>query len=99
MVLALHGSHRRIGGKEMSVTLEVQTITQDSKGRPVATDGYPVSGLATAKEVATVTGLSLSSIYGMITSGKLPSRPFGRSRRVEWIVVRRMFLSPQVSML
>ena len=68
------------------------TICKDEKGRPIAEDGYPISGLATAAEVAAVSSLARSTVYLMMSTGELESRPFGRSRRVPWSAVRRMFL-------
>lgn len=66
---------------------------RDEKGRPIAADGYPTGGLARAREVAAFAGLAMSTIYAMIASGELPSKPFGRSRRVPWSVVRANFLA------
>lgn len=81
----------------MSVALDTAVeIRHDRKGRPLAEDGYPKSGLAHVKEVAAASSLSTSTIYQMVASGELPSRPFGRARRVEWAVVRRMFLTPEL---
>ncbi|APZ96934.1 hypothetical protein [Fuerstiella marisgermanici] len=77
-------------------TAEAETATEfkrDDKGRPIAEDGYPLAGNATAREVSTVASLAISTIYAMIASGELESRAFGRSRRVPWTEVRRKFLS------
>ncbi len=71
-------------------------IFRDEKGRPCAADGWPISGLATVQEVATVSRLSLSKIYLMIASGEMESRRVGRSLRVPWSVVRSMFLDEPV---
>lgn len=69
-----------------------RALRRDEKGRPLAEDGYPISGLAHVKTIAAIADMSKSAIYQMIASGELPSRPFGRSRRVEWRVVRETFL-------
>ena len=81
----------------MSSTIEAEPtgIRRDEKGRPIAADGYPISGLAHAKTIAAIPDLSVSTIYAMIASGELESRPFGRSRRVPWAAVRKMFLETQ----
>ena len=78
----------------MNSTIEVdsEVIRRDEKGRPIAADGYPTSGSAPAKTIAPIADLSVSTIYAMIASGELPSKPFGRSRRVPWSAVRKMFL-------
>lgn len=81
------------GESHMTSTLE---LLRDEKGRPLAEDGWPMSGLAQVREIAAASSLSTSTIYQMISDGSLPSRPFGRARRVEWAVVRRLFLTPQL---
>jgi len=60
--------------------------------KPLAADGWPVSGMAQIDEVCAASSLSRSKVYSMLTSGELPSVRFGRSRRVSWATVRRMFL-------
>lgn len=75
--------------------LEDSTFRRDDKGRPVSTDGWPISGMATVAEVSAVSGLCRSKVYQLLTIGEIPSRQFGRSRRVEWSVVRRMFIQSQ----
>lgn len=72
---------------------EATAIRRDEKGRPVAEDGYPIGGLANATEIATATNLGLSTVYAMFSSGEIPTKAFGRSRRAEWSVVRQMFFS------
>ena len=69
---------------------------RDDKGRPIAEDGWPISGLACIDEVIAASGLSRSKIYQGMASGNIPSRRFGRSKRVEWAVVRRLFLAPEL---
>ena len=76
-----------------TATAEELEIRRDEKGRPIADDGWPVSGLATINEVVTASGLSRSRIYSMLGE-QIPTRKFGRSVRVEWNVVRRLFLTP-----
>jgi excisionase family DNA binding protein len=71
---------------------QIPEIFRDERGRPCAADGWPISGLATVQEVASVSGLAPSTIYQMIASGELESRRFGRSLRVPWSLVRSMFL-------
>lgn len=67
---------------------------RDDKGRAILGDGYPAGGLATIDEVASFSGLSRSKVYSMLDR-EIPTRRFGRSRRVEWSVVRRLFVTPQ----
>lgn len=74
---------------------ESTEILRDEKGRPIADDGYPKGGLAKVTELPAPTGLALSTLYAMIQNGHLPSKAFGRSRRVEWAVVRKMFLDSE----
>ena len=67
-------------------------IKRDERGRPVAQDGYPTAGLASVREVASASSLSVGQIYAMINAGQLPSKRFGRSVRVPWAAVRKSFL-------
>ncbi|MCR9200207.1 MAG: helix-turn-helix domain-containing protein [Planctomycetaceae bacterium] len=69
-------------------------INKDEKGRPLAEDGYPMSGLATIAEVVSASSLSRSKVYQYLDSGLIPSVRFGRSRRVQWSTVREMFIAP-----
>lgn len=62
----------------------------DALGRPVASDGYPISGLATVDEAATALSLSRSQIYAMIHRGELACRRFGRACRIPWATVREL---------
>ncbi|HIE99924.1 MAG TPA: AlpA family phage regulatory protein [Planctomycetes bacterium] len=71
-------------------------FVRDDKGRPIAEDGWPISGLACIDEVIAVSGLSRSKVYQQMAKGDIPSRRFGRSRRVEWAVVRRLFLTSEM---
>ncbi len=72
----------------MSATAEhVQT---DDKGRVIASDGLPVSGLATINEVVAASSLSRSQIYAMIQRGELQAKRFGRACRVPWSAVREL---------
>lgn len=80
----------------MNENAEVGTVSHDEQGRPIAADGYPVSGLAKISDLVAVTGVSRSKIYQYMTDGTIPSVSFGRSRRVQWPVIRRMFLTPSV---
>ena len=72
---------------------DMQEISKDEKGRPLAADGWPVSGLARVSEVCAASGLSRSKIYMEIREGRLDTKCFGRSRRVPWSEVRRLFLA------
>lgn len=72
------------------------TLTRDESGRLLAEDGYPAGGLATVQEVVTVSGLSKSKIYQMLTSGELRSKRYGRSVRIPWSEVRQAFLSDEI---
>ena len=64
------------------------SLRRDEKGRPIAADGYPLSGLASVAEVVTATGLSRSQIYNMINRGEILTKRFGRSVRIPWQVLR-----------
>ncbi len=68
-------------------------IRRDEKGRPLAADGYPVSGLATVVDAMAVSSLGRTHIYDLMTRGKLPSVRFGRSRRIPWPALREVFLT------
>lgn len=70
--------------------LQAQVQARDNMGRPVAADGYPISGLARPEEVAIAWGVSRSLVYQMITSGKIQSKRFGRARRIPWSAVREL---------
>lgn len=72
--------------------MEDGAIRRDEKGRVIASDGWPLSGLATVDEAVAVSGLSHSTIYNMLTRGDLESQRFGRSRRIPWRVIRENFL-------
>ena len=63
-------------------------LRRDEKGRPVAADGYPLTGLASVAEVVAASGLSRSQIYNMIQRGELRTKRFGRSVRVPWQLLR-----------
>ena len=67
-------------------------IRRDEKGRVIAEDGYPLSGLATPRDGIAISSLSRAEFYKRIRSGEIPSRKFGRAIRIEWAVIRRMFL-------
>ena len=71
-------------------TIESTTVLRDEVGRPIAPDGYPISGLATVTEVVVASGLCPSTVYNMIKTDKLKSQKFGRSVRVPWQVLREM---------
>lgn len=68
-----------------------EPVRKDERGRPIADDGYPLAGLASVREVANASALSVGAIYLMINSGELESRRFGRSVRVPWQAVRETF--------
>ena len=68
-------------------------IQRDEKGRVIAADGYPTTGLATISEAIAISGLSRSKIYDMLTRGQLESRQFGKSRRITWASMRAAFMS------
>ena len=67
---------------------------RDDLGRPIADDGYPLSGMAKIQEIVALSGLSRSTVYGMLDV-ELPTQYFGRCRRVPWPNVRRVFLDPK----
>ena len=69
-------------------TRESDSINRDELGRPIADAGYPISGMASVSEVATVSGLCIGQIYKMIHAGELDSQRFGRAVRVPWASVR-----------
>lgn len=67
-------------------------MERDERGRPIASDGWPLSGMARVDEVVRASGLSRSKVYNMLRAGDLQSATFGKSRRVPWAEVRRLFL-------
>jgi len=77
--------------------MEQAAINRDEKGRVLADDGYPLSGLATINEGVAVSGLSRSKVYEMIRTGQLESRQFGKSRRITWASIRQNFLTSEVA--
>lgn len=84
--------NRSIDHPESPVHLEI--VGYDDHGRPVAADGYPVAGPAKISEAVAVSTLSRSSVYAMLDS-VLPTKKFGRSRRVDWADIRRVFFGPK----
>ena len=68
-------------------------IQRDEKGRVVAADGWPTTGLATISEAIAISGLSRSKVYDMIAREQLESRRFGKSRRITWASLRSVFMS------
>jgi excisionase family DNA binding protein len=70
------------------IQAEEKALRRDEKGRPIAADGYPLTGLASVAEVVAATGLSRSQIYAMIQRGDLATKRFGRSVRVPWQLLR-----------
>jgi hypothetical protein len=72
-------------------------ISRDERGRVLADDGYPRSGLASIAETVAVSGLSRSMIYLMIRRGELETKCFGKSRRITWASIRQTFLSSEVA--
>lgn len=78
----------------MSKTNDSRNFRRDDHGRPIADDGYPLTGNARVCEVAMAAGIAQSSVYLMIARGELPTQRFGRAIRVPWSVVRERFLTP-----
>lgn len=77
-----------------TATIESDTdLRRDDRGRMVASDGYPLAGLATIEEATAVSGLSRSHIYSLIRRGELEAKRFGRSCRITWASLRQAFLS------
>jgi excisionase family DNA binding protein len=72
-------------------------IRRDEKGRPLADDGYPISGMATVQDAIAVSSLSRTHIYDLMTRNELQSMRFGRSRRIPWSALRELFLQAEVS--
>jgi excisionase family DNA binding protein len=70
------------------IQVDETNLRRDEKGRPIAADGYPLTGLASVAEVVAATGLSRSQIYAMIQRGDLATKRFGRSVRVPWHLLR-----------
>ncbi len=70
----------------------VTEIQRDEKGRVIAADGWPTTGLATISEAIAISGLSRSKIYDMIARQQLESRRFGKSRRITWGSLRAAFM-------
>ena len=64
---------------------------RDDSERLLASDGYPIGGLAKIHEICVATGISKSNIFDLIDTGELPSRRFGRTVRVLWTEVRAVF--------
>ena len=70
-------------------TTEVAELRRDERGRVIAADGLPVSGLATITEAVAVSSLSRSQLYQMAKDGTLEVRRFGkRAVRIPWDEVR-----------
>ncbi len=67
-----------------------QPLQTDHKGRVLASDALPVSGLATIAEAVSASSLSRSQIYAMITRGELKVKRFGRACRIPWSAVREL---------
>ncbi len=67
-------------------------LQRDERGRPIAGDGYPLGGNATVAETSAAGSLSESKVYLMIQAGELAAVRYGRSVRIPWQEVRRMFL-------
>ena len=65
---------------------------RDERGRVIANDGYPTTGLATISEAVALSGLSRSKIYDMVGRGQLETRQFGKSRRILWTSLRAAFM-------
>lgn len=76
----------------MTTAVDETQMRRDERGRVVAADGYPVAGLATIAEAVTVSGLSRSHIYALLSRGELESRRFGRSLRITWASLRTAFI-------
>lgn len=72
---------------------------RDEHGRPIAEDGWPISGNAKVSEAAVAGALSESKVYLMISRGELPTQRFGRSVRIPWSVVRERLLNPSAGMM
>jgi excisionase family DNA binding protein len=72
------------------MVVSAESIQTDDRGRPIAADGYPISGLATVDEAAAAMALSRSQIYAMIQRGELQAKRFGRACRVPWSAVREL---------
>lgn len=70
-------------------------VRRDEKGRPIGRDGYPLGGLATIPEFAAATAIGVSTTYALIVSGEIPAKRIGRSRRIEWRVIRDRFLDSE----
>ncbi len=77
--------------------MEAKEIQRDEKGRVLAPDGWPVSGCATVNEGMAVSSLSRSKLYDMIAAGELETKRFGKSRRITWASLRKVFLSSEVA--
>ena len=76
-----------------TATIENDTdLRRDDRGRMVASDGYPLAGLAKIEEATVVSGLSRSHIYTLIRRGDLEAKRFGRSCRITWASLRSQFL-------
>ena len=83
----LRDEHDRPSDRPKNLTI----VGYDDRGRPVADDGYPIAGPAKISEAVAVSTLSRSAVYAMLDS-VLPTKKFGRSRRVDWADIRRVFL-------
>ncbi len=77
-----------IDAENTMIQVDKNNLRRDEKGRPIAADGYPLTGLASVAEVVAATGLSRSQIYAMIQRGDLATKRFGRSVRVPWQLLR-----------
>lgn len=67
-----------------------EVIQTDDRGRPIAADGYPRSGLATVDKAAAFLDLSKSQVYAMIQRGEISVKRFGRACRIPWEALREL---------
>ena len=86
-MIAPRGAGRIRKGDTMSTT-EMAELRRDERGRIIADDGLPVSGLATITEAVAVSSLSRSQLYQMVNDGQLEVRRFGRAVRIPWSEIR-----------
>ena len=65
-------------------------LRRDDLGRMVASDGYPLAGLATMEQTMAFSCLKRARVISLVEQGELEVRRFGRTLRITWASIRRV---------